>query len=92
MATYIVNPGTPTIGTEPRKLVAFCDWASLLAYVDGPTPDMAHRWVWYQAPFDAWPRLVEVRRRFKNGKLRIKAGPLTFTADSGHLIRFRRFG
>lgn len=49
--------------------------------------------LWYQAPLDARPRYDSVVKIFKNDKLRID--PLSpdadkFTADAGHLARFRR--
>ena len=49
--------------------------------------------LWYQAPFDARPKSIHVAKVLKNGELRID--PLSkdagkFTADSGHLSRFRR--
>jgi hypothetical protein len=46
--------------------------------------------VYYHAPLDYQPRSVTVYRRFKNGKLRIHAGSLNFTADARHLERFKR--
>lgn len=53
--------------------------------------------LWYRAPMDeaqAYPaKSVQVVRVYKNGKLRVR--PLAnqadpFTADAGHLLRFRR--
>lgn len=49
--------------------------------------------LWYKAPLDHQPRLVRIVRVFKNGKIRID--PMSrdaddFTADAGHLDRFRR--
>jgi len=49
--------------------------------------------LWYQAALDVRPRAIAVDRVFKNGKIRID--PLSnqadkFTADVGHLDRFRR--
>lgn len=58
-------------------------WTGLLAYLD------SHATVYYQAPLDLRPSLACVVKRFKNGKLRLAVGPYTFTADSGHLDRFR---
>jgi hypothetical protein len=48
--------------------------------------------LWYQAPMDRSPHSVRVVRVFKNGKIHID--PLSneadsFTADAGHLSRFR---
>ncbi len=44
--------------------------------------------LFYKAPLDTAPRPVIVRKVFKNGKLRIDAGEVSFTADAGHLERF----
>jgi hypothetical protein len=49
--------------------------------------------LWYHAPMDLRPQSIAVDRVFKNGKIRID--PLSnqadkFTADAGHLNRFRR--
>lgn len=49
--------------------------------------------LWYQAPLDRNPRSILVAKIYKNGSLRID--PLSnqadkFTADAGHLTRFRR--
>lgn len=45
--------------------------------------------LFYWAPLDHGPHRVIPRRVFKNGKVRIQAGPgMTFTADPGHLDRF----
>ena len=49
--------------------------------------------LWYQAPLDRSPRSILVIKVYKNGSLRID--PLSnqadkFTADAGHLSRFRR--
>lgn len=49
--------------------------------------------LYYLAPLDRHPSAVAVVKIFKNGKLRID--PLSnqadrFTADSGHLARFKR--
>lgn len=44
--------------------------------------------LFYQAPLDIAPRPVFARKVFKNGKIRIDAGEVSFTADSGHLERF----
>jgi hypothetical protein len=45
--------------------------------------------LWYQAPFNLNPVPVYVRRVFKNGKIRLWGGEVAFTADEGHLSRFR---
>ena len=49
--------------------------------------------LWYQAPLDRQPRYVRVVKVFKNDKIRLD--PLSrdadnFTADAGHLARFRK--
>lgn len=66
---------------------AFASWSELLAHVA-----QLPKTLWYHAPMDLLPRTVMVTRVFKNGKVRVV--PLTnqadpFTADSGHLSRFR---
>lgn len=48
--------------------------------------------LWYHAPLDARAREIRVVKVFKNGKIRID--PMSseadnFTADEGHLDRFR---
>ncbi len=48
--------------------------------------------LWYHAPLDTRPVRVRVVKIFKNGKIRID--PMSrdadnFTADEGHLARFR---
>lgn len=48
--------------------------------------------LWYHAPLDLTPRSILVLRIFKNGKIRIdplSSGADNFTADAGHLSRFR---
>lgn len=49
-------------------------------------------WLWYHAPLDLRACSVRVVRVYKNGKLRIDpgCGADSFTADVGHLSRFRR--
>jgi hypothetical protein len=44
--------------------------------------------LFYKAPLDTVPRPVFVTKRFKNRKVRITSGEVTFTADSAHLERF----
>ncbi len=44
--------------------------------------------LFYHAPLDRGPMRVIVRRVFKNGKLRLSSGEVTFMADAGHLDRF----
>jgi hypothetical protein len=64
-------------------LLTFNSWEDLIAYLDG------HNTVFYQAPLDRYPVPVDVTRRFKNGKLRLNYRNGSFTADRGHLDRFR---
>lgn len=47
-------------------------------------------YLWYQAPLDYSPVPVVARKLFKNGKIRISWAHGSFTADPGHLDRFRR--
>ncbi len=63
----------------------FADWAALIAYLDQHS-NIVH----YQAPLDRYPLPVVIMKRFKNGKLRIRYHDVAFTADRGHLDRFRR--
>jgi hypothetical protein len=46
--------------------------------------------LYYHAPLDVRPVAIGVRRVFKNGKIRVAASGVTFTADVGHLDRFRQ--
>jgi len=66
---------------------SFITWADVLA-----AAERGDR-LWYQAPLDRYPHSILVDKIYKNGKLRID--PLSnqvskFTADAGHLSRFRR--
>ena len=47
--------------------------------------------LWYHAPMDLLPCAIRVKRVYKNRKIRIEAWSrdLSFTADAGHLNRFR---
>jgi hypothetical protein len=45
--------------------------------------------LYYHAPLDIAPRPIFVTKLFKNGKVRVTSGEVTFTADSSHLDRFR---
>lgn len=67
------------------KFMPFETWSDVL--------ESAHngRSLYYHAPLDHLPAFVFVVRVFKNGKLRLRAGGVTFTADAGHLSRFRYF-
>lgn len=72
--------------TGERALVPFANWASVL--------DAAHDGVrlYYQAPLDRYASSVVVVSMFKNGGIRLDSGEFTFTADEGHLSRFRMRG
>lgn len=63
---------------------SFDSWPDVLAYAE------RNGRIWYQAPLDLHPVFVLVMRVFKNGKLRLRADSLSFTADSAHLHRMRR--
>ncbi len=45
--------------------------------------------LFYHAPLDTAPIPIRVTRVFKNGKIRVDAGEVKFTADQDHLHRFR---
>ena len=45
--------------------------------------------LYYQAPLDSAPRPVFILKQFKNGKIRLTSGEVTFTAGATHLDRFR---
>lgn len=70
-----------------QHLATFSTWAQLLDHVKADYP------LWYQAPLDVRASRVEAHIR-RDGKLRVSpnwssdADP--FTADEGHLERFRR--
>ena len=64
----------------------FQSWEQLLDHIQ------AGYLLWYQAPMDYWPAQINATVR-KDGQIRVmpiytNADP--FTADSGHLNRFRR--
>lgn len=64
---------------------SYKSWADVLGDAD------RGRWMHYHAPMDLRPVSVRVLKIFKNGKIRISNGiDYTFTADEGHLSRFRR--
>lgn len=46
--------------------------------------------LFYWAPLDGGPRPVFAKRVFRNGKIRLTGGDVTFTADDSHLDRFFR--
>jgi len=60
----------------------FARWEDLLVYLRGNNA------VYYKAPLDFHPVRVEIAKIYKNGKLRVKARDVSFTADPGHLDRF----
>jgi hypothetical protein len=62
----------------------FASWQGLLDYLAAHS-DIVH----YQAPMDRHPVPVVVTRKFKNSKLRVAYHDVSFTADAGHLNRFR---
>lgn len=64
--------------------VPFASWFDVLLHAD------AGLTLYYHAPLDTAPRPVLVRKAFKNGKLRLDAGEVVFTADMTHRPRFYR--
>jgi hypothetical protein len=64
--------------------VPFASWFDVLLHADSGLA------LYYQAPLDTAPRPVLVRKAFKNGKLRLDAGEVVFTADMAHRERFYR--
>ena len=62
---------------------SFGCWYGLQQYLEN------HAYVYYQAPLDLHPVIVCVKKKFKNGKLRIAWAHGEFTADASHLDRFR---
>lgn len=67
----------------PTLLTPFASWGAVRDAADHG------RTLYYHAPLDLNARPVRVVRVFKNGKLRLAAGDVTFTADADHLERFR---
>ena len=70
-----------------NRFETFDTWADVI--------DAARRgeMLWYQAPLNHRPSYIRVVKVFKNGKIRID--PLSsdadnFSADAGHLARFRK--
>jgi hypothetical protein len=68
---------------------SFDTWESVLEHAREGKP------LWYHAPLDARPVAILVVKVYLNGKIRID--PLSnqadnFTADAGHLNRFRKRG
>lgn len=66
----------------------FETWESLLAAA--ATDGNGRSTLYYHAPLDCRPAAIHVVRVYKNGKIRIRGGGLTFTCDAGHLSRFRK--
>jgi hypothetical protein len=64
------------------KFAPFGCWYGLQVAVDEKVS------LFYSAPLDGVPRPVFVTKSFKNGKLRVTSGEVTFTADPAHLDRF----
>ena len=61
----------------------FDSWADVLAHVDAKRP------IFYWAPLDVRP--VRVFAESRRGKVRVQVrDAYPFTADAGHLDRFRR--
>lgn len=65
----------------------FSSWKELLDFIK------SGGWLFYHAPLDLRPTSVSVVKVYKNGNIRIDpntndADP--FTADPGHLSRFKR--
>jgi hypothetical protein len=83
--------GSVLLVKAPSAFARFPTWAALLDYLRDC--DALERRIYYHAPMDVRPVQVCVSRVFKNGKVRI-AKPAhdvdAFTADEGHLDRFRR--
>ena len=66
---------------------SFASWSDVLAAAK------AGEQLWYHAPLDLSPYSVMILRVFKNGKIRLSSwsrGASSFTADAGHLSRFRK--
>jgi hypothetical protein len=69
-----------------KRFEVFATWAEVLAHVQ------AGNETWYHAPLDILPHMVRTELR-RGGKVRVfpwsrDCDP--FTADAGHLNRFRR--
>jgi hypothetical protein len=71
------------------KFESFASWPDLLAHIESGA--VRSEGLWYHAPLDVLPYSVRVELRAR-GKVRVfpwsSADP--FTADEGHLSRFRR--
>jgi hypothetical protein len=70
------------------KFATFATWTELVEFAKAGSGAL-----YYHAPLDASPRMVAVYRYYANGKLRINpySGDAShFTADAGHLDRFRK--
>lgn len=66
-----------------ESMRSFNTWTAVLLAARDDVP------MWYLAPLDRHPVRVYVLRVYKNGKLRLRGGDTTFTADHKHLDRFR---
>ena len=80
------NVATQTIARSlPVMMKTFAAWSDVL------TAARNGAWLWYHAPMDLRAQSVRIVRVYKNGKIRIDpgCGADLFTADEGHLSRFR---
>ena len=66
------------------RFASFDSWQAVRGFADRGTS------LYYCAPLDVAPRPVFVTRLFKNGKMRVNGGEVSFTTDEGHLSRFRK--
>ncbi len=87
IAASLRHPDPAPMRSAASAFQGFDSWADVLA--------AARRGdrLWYHAPMDYQPRSIHVVKVFKNGNIRID--PLSnqadkFTADRGHLDRFKR--
>ena len=69
----------------------FTVWAAVLMHARTQFNAEAcnRRALWYHAPLDITPARVFAVKVFANGKIRLQAGDVRFTADKRHLDRFR---
>lgn len=77
----------------PRVAPSFIPFESWPDVVDAAYRALRGAQLWYWAPLDLAPRLIQVVRVYKNGGIRIN--PVStqadnFTADKMHLDRFYR--
>jgi len=71
----------PSCPIPGYKFAEFASWHGVQHAIENKVT------LYYKAPLDA-PRPIIVSKVFKNGKLRINAGEVCFTADRSHLYRF----